>query len=137
MFQNDGSAESLMRLTDMKQIFHKQLPKMPKTYISRLVFDTEHKTLGKRKDLVFIPFYFNSHFSQVCTLDGRSIGGICFRPFPPEFVEITFLAVTTDRQVRGYGSLIMTHLKVVFFFCSLQNFYSLSNFSFSKGFLST
>jgi uncharacterized membrane protein YgcG len=91
--QNDSTPEALMRLTDMKQIFHKQLPKMPKTYISRLVFDLEHKTL-------------------VCMLDGRSIGGITFRPFPAQqFVEITFCAVTTDRQVRGYGSLIMTHLK--------------------------
>ncbi len=91
--QNDSTPEGLMRLTDMKQIFHKQLPKMPKTYISRLVFDLEHKTL-------------------VCMLDGRSIGGITFRPFPAQqFVEITFCAVTTDRQVRGYGSLIMTHLK--------------------------
>jgi histone acetyltransferase len=57
----------------MKQIFHKQLPKMPKTYISRLVFDLEHKTL-------------------VCMLDGRSIGGITFRPFQVSiFVFIWFL----------------------------------------------
>lgn len=66
---------------------------MPKTYIARLVFDPEHRTL-------------------VCMLDSRSIGGITFRPFYEQgFVEITFCAVTTDRQVRGFGSLIMTHLK--------------------------
>ncbi len=91
--ENDSKPESLIRLTDMKQIFHKQLPKMPKSYIARLVFDPEHMTL-------------------VCMLDGRSIGGITFRPFREQrFVEITFCAVTTDRQVRGFGSLIMTHLK--------------------------
>jgi N-acetylglutamate synthase-like GNAT family acetyltransferase len=117
VFQNDGTAESLMRLTDMKQIFHKQLPKMPKTYISRLVFDLEHRTL-------------------VCMLDGKSIGGITFRPFPAgEFIEITFCAVTTDRQVRGFGSLIMTHLKAYSQGVGLFHFLTYAD-SFAVGYFS-
>lgn len=102
---------------DMKQIFHKQLPKMPKSYIARLVFDLEHRTL-------------------VCMLDGRSIGGITFRPFAEQkFVEITFCAVTTDRQVRGYGSLIMTHLKA---YCQAQGWLHFLTYadSFAVGYFS-
>lgn len=115
--QNDGTPESLMRLTDMKQIFHKQLPKMPTGYIARLVFDLNHKTL-------------------VCMLDGRSIGGITFRPFPEQqFVEITFCAVTTDRQVRGYGSLIMTHLKAYCQYVGLLHFLTYAD-SFAVGYFS-
>ena len=37
--RNDGLRESLILLTSIKIIFQKQLPKMPKEYISRLVYD--------------------------------------------------------------------------------------------------
>jgi histone acetyltransferase len=37
--QNDGSPESMILLTGLKNIFQKQLPKMPKEYIARLVYD--------------------------------------------------------------------------------------------------
>ena len=36
---NDGSGESMQLLTGLKNIFQKQLPKMPKEYIARLVYD--------------------------------------------------------------------------------------------------
>jgi histone acetyltransferase len=36
---NDGSAESYQILTGLKLLFQKQLPKMPKDYIARLVYD--------------------------------------------------------------------------------------------------
>jgi histone acetyltransferase len=36
---NDGSAESMILLTGLKNIFQKQLPKMPREYIGRLVYD--------------------------------------------------------------------------------------------------
>lgn len=36
---NDNTKESLMVLTGLKNIFQKQLPKMPREYISRLVYD--------------------------------------------------------------------------------------------------
>lgn len=37
--QNDGRPESMKLLTDLKNIFQKQLPKMPKEYIGRLIYD--------------------------------------------------------------------------------------------------
>jgi histone acetyltransferase len=37
--QNDGAPESMILLTGLKNIFQKQLPKMPKEYIARLVYD--------------------------------------------------------------------------------------------------
>lgn len=36
---NDGSKESMILLTGLKNIFQKQLPKMPKDYIARLIYD--------------------------------------------------------------------------------------------------
>ncbi len=40
---NDGSAQNMIYLTGLKNIFSKQLPNMPKEYICRLVFDRRHR----------------------------------------------------------------------------------------------
>ncbi|NXU82273.1 KAT2A acetyltransferase, partial [Xiphorhynchus elegans] len=65
-----------------RNVFSHQLPRMPKEYITRLVFDPKHKTLALIKD-------------------GRVIGGICFRMFPTQgFTEIVFCAVTSNEQVK-------------------------------------
>lgn len=41
---NDGSDDSMKLLTGLKNIFQKQLPKMPKEYIARLVYDRLGRT---------------------------------------------------------------------------------------------
>lgn len=67
---------------------------MPKEYITRLVFDPKHKTLALIKD------------------SNKVIGGISFRMFPNQgFSEIVFCAVTSNEQVKGYGTHLMNHLK--------------------------
>uniref|UniRef100_A0A672TND0 Histone acetyltransferase n=1 Tax=Strigops habroptila TaxID=2489341 RepID=A0A672TND0_STRHB len=83
----------MMWLVGLQNVFSHQLPRMPKEYITRLVFDPKHKTLALIKD-------------------GRVIGGICFRMFPSQgFTEIVFCAVTSNEQVKGYGTHLMNHLK--------------------------
>uniref|UniRef100_A0A8C7KS76 Histone acetyltransferase n=1 Tax=Oncorhynchus kisutch TaxID=8019 RepID=A0A8C7KS76_ONCKI len=73
----------LMWLVGLQNVFSHQLPRMPKEYITRLVFDPKHKTLALIKD-------------------GRVIGGICFRMFPTQgFTEIVFCAVTSNEQVKS------------------------------------
>lgn len=47
---NDGTSteenlENMKLLTDLKNIIAKQLPKMPKEYIVRLVFDKNHRSM--------------------------------------------------------------------------------------------
>ncbi len=42
---NDGDETKLKLLTDLKNIIAKQLPKMPKEYIVRLVFDRKHESM--------------------------------------------------------------------------------------------
>ena len=37
--RNDGTPESYEMLTGLKNVFQKQLPKMPKEYITRLIYD--------------------------------------------------------------------------------------------------
>ncbi|XP_059828324.1 histone acetyltransferase KAT2B isoform X3 [Hypanus sabinus] len=83
----------MMWLVGLQNVFSHQLPRMPKEYITRLVFDPKHKTLALIKD-------------------GRVIGGICFRMFATQdFTEIVFCAVTSNEQVKGYGTHLMNHLK--------------------------
>ena len=43
---NDNSRESYIILTGLKCIFQKQLPKMPKEYIARLVYDRTHLSIA-------------------------------------------------------------------------------------------
>ncbi|KAL7331648.1 histone acetyltransferase [Mucor circinelloides] len=91
---NDGARQSMILLTGLKNIFQKQLPKMPKEYIARLVYDRNHRSIALIR---------NPH---------KVIGGICYRPFDEqEFAEIVFCAVASTEQVKGYGSFIMNHLK--------------------------
>ena len=93
VIRNDGSRRNMVWLTQVKNIFATQLPKMPREYIARLVFDRKHRSL-------------------VALKRDKVIGGISFRPFLPQgFAEIAFCAVTSSEQVRGYGTRLMNHLK--------------------------
>ncbi|KHJ88900.1 Bromodomain protein [Oesophagostomum dentatum] len=88
------SRETLVHLLQLQSLFSVQLPKMPKEYITRLVFDDRHRNM-------------------VLLKKGKGvIGGICFRPFPTQgFIEIVFCAITANEQVKGYGTHLMNHLK--------------------------
>ena len=91
---NDGDRENLVVLTGLKCLFQKQLPKMPKDYIARLVYDRNHTSVAIVKHPLEI------------------IGGITFRAFSArKFAEIVFCAISSDQQVKGYGAHIMAHLK--------------------------
>jgi histone acetyltransferase len=86
--------QDLIWLIGLQNVFSHQLPRMPKEYITRLVFDPKHKTLALVKD------------------GNKVIGGISFRMFPNQgFSEIVFCAVTSNEQVKGYGTHLMNHLK--------------------------
>jgi histone acetyltransferase len=86
--------ENMRLLIDLKNIFSRQLPKMPKEYISKLVFDRNHESLVILKSKTKI------------------IGGICYRVYPTQrFAEIAFLAVTATEQVKGYGTRLMNKYK--------------------------
>ncbi|KAK0568064.1 histone acetyltransferase [Tilletia horrida] len=91
---NDGTPESLIILTGLKNIFQRQLPKMPREYITRLVLDRNHRSMAIVKRGLQV------------------VGGITYRPFNGrKFAEIVFCAITTSEQVKGYGSHLMNHLK--------------------------
>ncbi|KAH8741398.1 hypothetical protein FG386_003245 [Cryptosporidium ryanae] len=90
---NDREPDHLIKLIALKNVFAKQLPKMPREYIVRLIFD-------------------RNHYSFCLLKKGKVIGGVCFRPyFEQKFAEIAFLAVTSTEQVKGYGTRLMNHLK--------------------------
>ncbi|KAG0317029.1 histone acetyltransferase [Dissophora globulifera] len=94
VFTNDGSRESMILLTGMKNLFQKQLPKMPREYIARLVYDRNHHNMAIVKAPLTV------------------LGGITYRPFNHrKFAEIVFFAITSTEQVKGYGSHLMNHVK--------------------------
>lgn len=45
VIRNDREPQNMIWLAACKNIFSKQLPKMPKEYIVRLVFDRNHRSL--------------------------------------------------------------------------------------------
>eukprot|EP01068_Selenidium_serpulae_P009753 Selendium_serpulae@DN5314_c0_g1_i2.p1 len=90
---NDRTPDHLIKLVTLRNLFSRQLPKMPREYITRLVFD-------------------RNHFSFYLKKNNEIIGGVCFRPyFQQKFAEIVFLALTRSEQVKGYGTRLMNHLK--------------------------
>jgi histone acetyltransferase len=97
--KNDKTIENMKYLIDLKCIIAKQLPRMPKPYIVRLIMDRIHESIiilkkeqdGKPKKL---------------------IGGVVYRPFyEQKFFEIAFLTIVTTEQYKGYGTRIMNVLK--------------------------
>ena len=83
---NDESDEMMILLTGLKNLFQKQLPKMPKEYIARLVYDRNHVSVA----VVRAPF--------------SVVGGITYRPFVQRnFAEIVFCAIASTEQVQGIG----------------------------------
>jgi hypothetical protein len=60
---NDGKRDSMILLTGLKNIYQKQLPKMPREYIARLVYDR----------LVPIPF----HSSVLCGINNNMTNYYC------------------------------------------------------------
>ncbi|CAJ0949114.1 unnamed protein product, partial [Mesorhabditis belari] len=84
----------LYYLSQLLQLYSVALPKMPREYITRLIYDTRHMNM-----VIIKP-------------DRGVIGGICFRAFLRHgFSEIVFCAVTADEQVKGYGTHLMNHVK--------------------------
>lgn len=90
---NTREPDHMIKLLTLKNIFSRQLPKMPREYITRLTFDRHH-------------------YSFCLLKQDQVIGGVCFRPFfQRKFAEIVFLAVASSEQVKGYGTRLMNHLK--------------------------
>ncbi|PXF46557.1 Histone acetyltransferase GCN5 [Gracilariopsis chorda] len=95
--KNDSTRESLLMLLGLKNVFVKQLPNMPRPYVSRLVFDRKHESLALLKK---------------SGNDYVVMGGCCYRPFPDQkFAEIAFLAISQTEQIRGYGTRLMAQTK--------------------------
>ena len=92
--KNDGEERSYIVLTGLKNLFQRQLPKMPREYITRLVMDRNSRGLAMIK-----------HGYKV-------VAGITYRPFAHRgFIEIVFCAVSSANQIKGYGGHLMDHFK--------------------------
>lgn len=88
--------EALHLLVRAKELFQTQLPKMPREYILKQVFDSKHKTM--------------------CMFCGEEmVGAICFRVFfEQRFCEIVFLAVDFRSQIKGNGGFMASLFKEYF-----------------------
>ncbi|KAJ3869781.1 hypothetical protein EV359DRAFT_69683 [Lentinula novae-zelandiae] len=93
--ENDRQPHSMVLMTGLKTLFQKQLPKMPRDYIARLVHDSNSRALA------------------IVKRGYKVVGGILFRPFPHRgFSEIVFFATASVDQVKGYGGMLMDHYKM-------------------------
>ena len=94
----EEQTHNLIILAGLKSIFQKQLPKMPREYIARLVYDRNHLSMAIVK-----------HGLQVR-------GGITWRPFESRaFSEIVFCAITGTEQVKvGFIFKIISTLSKTF-----------------------
>ncbi|KAF8520485.1 hypothetical protein BU17DRAFT_46563 [Hysterangium stoloniferum] len=94
-YPNIPAPREMILLNNLKSLFQKQLPMMPREYITRLVFDK------------------NSHCVAIVKKGLKVVGGICFRVFEHRgFVEIVFLATVTVIQGQGYGAMLMNRFKM-------------------------
>lgn len=122
VISNDGQAANYVLLTALKNIFQKQLPKMPREYITRLIYDRNHKSL-----LILRPATaeeqkkttgLDSEEEGVLDIEVKKalrmvvVGGITYKGFFDRgFIEIVFCAISSTEQVKGYGSYLMNHMK--------------------------
>ena len=89
--ENDGQPRSFVVLTNLKTLFQKQLPVMPREYIARLVYDSNSKCLA------------------ICKRGYKVVGGICYRPFTHRgFAEIVFFATASADQVKVCRSIVLS-----------------------------
>lgn len=102
---------SLEFLLSVKQLFQKMLPKMPREYIIRQVFDPKHCCLvftGAPADNSVQTSQSNNHI----------IGAICYRPaFERSIVEIIFFAINSEFHISGYGTFLFSCFKEA---CKMQ-----------------
>ncbi|KAM0681675.1 histone acetyltransferase [Glugoides intestinalis] len=125
VFSTSDHSTAYDTLLHIKHLFQRMLPKMPKDYILRQVFDEKHycMTLNERienKEDMF-----------------RIIGSVLFRPcFERNLVEIIFLAIDSEYHVSGYGTFLFNCFKET---CKLQYsaFISSSNKYWRKNLLIT
>jgi histone acetyltransferase len=84
---NDGTPKSSILLTGLKCLFQRQLPNMPREYITRLTFDR------------------NAQAMAIVQRGYKVVGGIAYRPFPQrQFAEIVFFAISGLYQVNVRSS---------------------------------
>lgn len=91
--------ESLLHI---KILFQKMLPKMPRDYILRQVFDENHVCLTLNQ-----PLDENKNIFRI-------IGAVCYQPcFERKINEIIFFAIDSDFHINGFGSFLFSCLKEV------------------------
>lgn len=91
--ENDQQPRSLIILTGLKTLFQKQLPKMPREYIARLVYDNNSKSLA------------------IIKRGYKVVGGICYRPFVHRgFAEIVFFATNSADQEKVQRDFFQNYL---------------------------
>ena len=90
--KNDGHDQNNYLLIGLKMIVSSQLPRMPKEYIIRLVFDQQERVLDPQD---------RRHENLMVLRKNRVIGGITYRLFEDRnFVAIVFCTVATDEQIH-------------------------------------
>lgn len=92
MSSREPTPVATILLIGLKNLFQRQLPKMPREYITRLVLDKNHISMA------------------IVKKGWKVVGGICYRPFESRgFAEIVFCAVDSSEQVKVCCAVPLVH----------------------------
>ena len=123
--ENNGLERNFKTLWLLKRLFQKQLPNIPKTYITRILYDKNHQSLILKR--------YKGEKSQI-------VGGCSFRLFKrQQLIELVFFSIETKKQTKGYGSFLITLLKDYSRFLGFKHIITCAdnnaiNFFFNQGF---
>jgi hypothetical protein len=97
IIQNDKILQNMNSLLSLKILYEKQLPNLPRQYISKFV-------LNRNNESIIIKKFIGKKFTI--------IGGCSFRFFKhQQLLELVFFAIKTKEQIKGYGSFLIFVLK--------------------------
>ena len=95
--KNDGFKKNTEILSQLKNLFSKQLPNMPFFYINQIVLDSKQESIALIK-------YKN--------MKPQLIGGCSYIIFKKQqLIELVFFAIVTSEQTKGYGKILMSFFK--------------------------
>ena len=106
---------NVLWLLQLLNVFSRQLPSMPKDYITRVVFDPfvhSFSCVFSFIDYLYPHAQTHSNHKSLCLVKSSEvIGGICFRQFGDRsFSEIVFCAVSSNEQVKVWFCLSVSFM---------------------------
>lgn len=105
---SDGTESTAALLGELEELLSQQLPRLPRQYISNLLFSNDHRSTLLLEKAVPASAEENSGGEETA----KVLGGICYRQHQTHgFAELAFCATATSEQGHGLGSQLVERVK--------------------------